>query len=154
MSTRQNQGGPGKKRKPRRNDSQPAAPRREERELLPTSVYRNGHGDGEQIVFDTKLEKSSPGRQAPPPANGLAEPGSEDREPSDYLIAMKEVMRRTSICRGTIEYLMTHSDFPSPVKCGRRMVRWWSSEVERWMRSRPRAQGDLGKRHNPDETGG
>ena len=148
MSTGQNQAGPGKRKKPRRIDGPSAAPRQEERDPLPASIYRNGQYDGGQTLSDTESVTFS---QEPPVqahSNGETQPREDGNALKDYLITMKEVMRRTSMCRGTIEYLMQHSDFPLPVKTGERGVRWWSGEVNEWMWSRPRAMGDLGKRHS------
>ena len=66
----------------------------------------------------------------------------------DYLINMKEVMRRTGSSRSTINHLMRYSDFPLPLKLGVKMNRWWSGEIDLWLRSRPRAKGDLGQWHS------
>ena len=70
----------------------------------------------------------------------------------DYLISVKEVGRRTGLTRGTVNYLMTTSDFPLPLKLGIRTVRWWSSEIDHWLMTRERAKGDLGKRHDKLES--
>ena len=150
MSTQLTQAGPGKRRKPRRNDSPPAAPRQEERELSPTSVYRNGSDEGEQTPSDTKSDGILVEQTGP--ADGGKETHSQvvgaEFQDQDYLIAIKEVERRTGSCRSTINYLMRYSDFPLPLKLGVKMNRWWSGEVNRWLRSRPRAKGDLGQWHS------
>ena len=149
MSTVQDQAGPGKRKKPRGIDGPPAAPRQEETDPLPASVYRNGSDEGGQTPSDTGQVGFSAPQPAPAHSDRETHPQAEGTASVvDYLIAMKEVMRRTGLGRGTIYYLMACSDFPLPLKLSLRMVRWWSSEVDRWLKSRPRAKGDLGKWHS------
>ena len=148
MNTGQSREGPRKRGRPRRNDSPPAATRQEERELSPTSVYRNGCDGGGQTPSDTDTAEFSPVTQAPVDGNGQHQPDTQEREPQDHLIDMKEVMRRTGLCRGSVYYLLETSDFPLPVEMGQRIKRWWSGEVNRWMKALPRAKGDLGKWHS------
>ena len=150
MSTKQIQAGIGKKRKPRRNDSPTAAPKQEGRGLSPTSVYPNGHDNGGQTASDTKsagilVEQTGPedgGTETHAKAIGA------EFQDQDYLIDIKEVMRRTGLCRGSIYYLLETSDFPLPVEMGQRIKRWWSGEINQWMKALPRAKGDLGKWHS------
>ena len=117
----------------------PAAPGQEEKDPLPASVYRNASGEGGQTPSDTKsagilLLKTDP-------ADGGKETHSQDVgtafQDQDYLIAIREVERRTGACRSTINYLMRYSDFPLPLKLGVKMNRWWSGEVDQWLRSPP-----------------
>ena len=148
MNTAQNREGPRKRGRPRRNDSPTAATRQEERELLPTSVYSNGHGNGGQTPSDTKSGTSSPEHPVQPLCNGQDRPENKEPEFQDYLIDMKEVMRLTGLCRGSVYYLLETSDFPLSVEMGERMRRWWHGEVIQWMKALPRAKGDLGKWHS------
>ena len=145
MSTIPDQAGPGKGKKPRGIDGPPAAPRQEETDPSPASVYRNGLDEGGQTPSDTGQVGFSAPQPAPAHSDRETHPQAEGTASVDYLIGMREVMRRTGSGRGTIYYLMTYSDFPVPLKLALRMVRWWSSEVDGWLKSRPRAKGDLGK---------
>ena len=150
MSTKQIQAGLGKKRKPRRNDSPTAAPKQEGRGLSPTSVYPNGHDNGGQTPSDTK-SAGILALQTGPEDGGTqthAKAIGAEFQDQDYLINMKEVMRRTGSSRSTINHLMRYSDFPLPLKLGVKMNRWWSGEIDLWLRSRPRAKGDLGQWHS------
>ena len=153
MNTGQNKEGPRKRGRPRRNDSPPAAPRQEERELLPTSVHPNGSGDGGQTPYVTEMAESSPDHHTPAHCNGQTQHGNEEGETQDYLIDIKEVARRTGLCKGTVYYLLGTSDFPLPVEMGQRIKRWWSGEVNQWMKALPRAKGDLGKWHSQVKNG-
>ena len=152
MSTIPDEAGPGKGKKPRGIDGPPAAPRQEETNPSPASVYRNGLDEGGQTPSDTGQVGFSAPQPAPAHSDRETHPQAEGTASVDYLIAMKEVMRRTGLGRGTIYYLMACSDFPLPLKLSLRMVRWWSSEVDRWLKSRPRAKGDLGKWHSRAEN--
>ena len=141
MTSPNGRAGPTDKgRGPRRIADPDAAPGQKKKDTLSAHNNRNGLDNVGQTPSDTESAAFSQEHLVPVHNN---------REtPSDRLVTMKEVMARTSMCRGTIDYLMRHGDFPLPVKLGRRIVRWWSSEIDEWMRSRPRAIGDLGKRHS------
>ena len=150
MKTEQTQTGPRKRGRPRRNDSPPAATSQEGRELSPTHVYINGHGgDGETPSHTKPMALSS---ENPAQANGNGRTEEEAMDPQDYLIDLKEVTRRTGLIKGSVYYLLKTSNFPLPVEMGQQIKRWWSSEVNHWMRNLPRAKGDLGKWHSQADT--
>ena len=139
---------PGQKKKPRRNEPQPAAPtRQEESPSLPTNDNNSSHAAKKT---PNRTRNSQPGPDPSPKASECdpANPRLAGIAHDDYLISMKEVMRRTGLSRGTVEYLMKTADFPLPLKLGGRCVRWWSKEVDEWILTRQRAKGHLGKRHS------
>ena len=59
----------------------------------------------------------------------------EDDEP----LNIKQVVARTGFSRTTIYDMVGEDRFPRPFRKGKRLVFWWKSEVDAWMRSRPRA---------------
>ena len=61
----------------------------------------------------------------------------------EYLIPVAEVGKRVCLKRQTLYVMMREGRFPAPLKVGVKAVRWRSSEVEEWLNSRPRAEGDL-----------
>jgi predicted DNA-binding transcriptional regulator AlpA len=61
----------------------------------------------------------------------------------EYLIPVAEVEKRVGLKRQTLYVMMRKGRFPAPLKVGVKAVRWRSSEVEEWLNSRPRAEGDL-----------
>lgn len=62
----------------------------------------------------------------------------------DRLLNRREVEDRTTLRRSSIYRKMREGSFPLPLKISRRAVRWPESEIEAWLASRPRANGDLG----------
>ena len=61
---------------------------------------------------------------------------------NDRLMRREEVEIRCGIACTTIYRLMRAGRFPLPVKVGPRAVRWSSTEIEAWLASRPRANGE------------
>ena len=59
------------------------------------------------------------------------------------LLTRREVEERVALGRSAIYELMRDGKFPEPIKVGRRAVRWYESEINAWIASRPRATGDL-----------
>ena len=56
-------------------------------------------------------------------------------QPHEYLIDLKEVMRRTSLSRSVIYAKIQKGDgFPRPVHVGRRSA-WAASEVDAWIKA-------------------
>ena len=86
MSSVQDQAGPGKGKKPRGIEGPPAAPRQEERDPLPASVYPTLSYEGGQTPSDAGQVGFSPPQPAPahsdrepqPQAVGTAFPGLLD----------------------------------------------------------------------------
>ena len=71
---------------------------------------------------------------------------SGSRKPGDRLLTRAEVERRTGLGRSTLYRLMTEGKFPRPLRVGRRAVRWSEREVEAWIASLPRSEGDADPR--------
>ncbi len=63
-------------------------------------------------------------------------------ESGDRLLCLKEVMDLTTISRSEIYRGIRDGTFPKQIKIGARAVRWWLSEIEAWLASRPRATDD------------
>ncbi len=61
---------------------------------------------------------------------------------TDRLLRLGEVRTRTALGRSTIYRKMRDGSFPEPLKIGDRAVRWRESEIEAWLKARPRATGD------------
>ena len=55
----------------------------------------------------------------------------------DRLLTAKEVCEITGFSATTIYSWMNAGQFPSSVRMGPRAVRWWQSDVEAWLESRP-----------------
>ena len=60
----------------------------------------------------------------------------------DQLLKRCDVEKRCQISRSAIYRLMRIGQFPEPIRIGPRSVRWPVSEIEAWLKSRPRATGD------------
>ena len=142
------QAGQRKRKKPRGSQITATPTRQEEYSpSIPNSDDR-ASGIANQVRHSTRKGNSEPGHPATACADKNQNPRLDGIHHDDYLISMKEVVRRTGLSRGTIEYLMRTADFPLPLKLGAKCVRWWSSEVDGWLLTRERAKGDLGKRHS------
>ena len=73
----------------------------------------------------------------------LREGSPEDDMDNDRLLRREEVETRCGIARSSIYRLMRTGQFPEPVRVGPRAVRWPASEIEEWLRARPRATGEV-----------
>ena len=62
---------------------------------------------------------------------------------NNRLLTRPEVETRCGIARSTIYRLMRAGEFPSPIRVGRRAVRWPEHELEKWLAARPRATGEV-----------
>ncbi len=60
---------------------------------------------------------------------------------SDRALRRHEVERLCGLATSTIYRKMRDGTFPKCIKVGDRAVRWWESEVMRWLSERPRASG-------------
>ena len=58
----------------------------------------------------------------------------------DILLRQPEVSRITALGRSRVYELICEGDFPRPVKIGARSIAWKSSEIQRWVDSRPIAK--------------
>ena len=63
----------------------------------------------------------------------------------DRLLRRSEVEELTALSRSTIYRHLEEGLFPLPVRIGPRAVRWWLSEIQTYMKSRPRGK-DCGER--------
>lgn len=61
----------------------------------------------------------------------------------DRLLCLKEVMALTTLSSSHIYRGIRDGTFPKQIRIGARAVRWWLSEIEAWLASRPRATGDI-----------
>lgn len=62
---------------------------------------------------------------------------------NDRYLTRSEVENLCGLSRSTIYRLMRQDQFPVPIKVGPRAVRWLSTEVEGYLKSRPRAEGEV-----------
>jgi predicted DNA-binding transcriptional regulator AlpA len=60
----------------------------------------------------------------------------EEKNTGDRFLTVREVADMLHVCRASI-YLWLKRDFPQPRKFGR-ASRWQSSELEEWIRKRPK----------------
>ena len=60
-------------------------------------------------------------------------------EGKDRLIRRAEVLRRIGIANATLYRWIKAGRFPAPIEVGPLAVRWWESEVDAWLASRPRS---------------
>lgn len=60
----------------------------------------------------------------------------------DRLLTLKDVQDKCRICRSTIYSLMREGRFPLPIRVGPRAVRWKESEIDEYLATRPRADGE------------
>lgn len=56
------------------------------------------------------------------------------------IIRLPDVMRKTGASKPTLYKWMREDRFPKPIKIGARAVGWFDSEVNDWIKSRPRAE--------------
>ena len=61
---------------------------------------------------------------------------------NDRLLRREEVEKRTGRARATLYRKMRSGSFPLPLKISERAVRWRSSDIEKYIESRPLATGD------------
>ena len=55
------------------------------------------------------------------------------------LLDRHQVERIVRMPRSTLYQAMAESDFPKPIRVGKRSVRWFEDEIVAWMESRERA---------------
>lgn len=60
----------------------------------------------------------------------------------DRLLNAKEVSALIGVSRTTLHRLVSASNFPKPVRVGKRASRWRQSEVLVWMETRPLATAE------------
>ena len=64
------------------------------------------------------------------------------------LLRRADVEERTALSCSSIYRKMRSGSFPLPIRLGSRAVRWSTAEIDIWLASQPRAEGDcnsLGK---------
>ena len=67
---------------------------------------------------------------------------TEIRDRSDILLTRRQVEALCRLSTSSIYSFMRDGLFPEPIRVGRRAVRWYASEIDAWLSSRPRATGD------------
>lgn len=63
------------------------------------------------------------------------EPSSSTQLPTESLLKLPEVIRRTGVCRAAIYVRMEKGTFPSSIKDGA-STRWVESEINAWVHGR------------------
>ena len=71
---------------------------------------------------------------------------NETDQTADHLLRVSEVAQLVGLKRATIYKRLAAGDFPVPLRISPGAVRWVHSEVIGWVKSRPRATGDGGRR--------
>ena len=61
------------------------------------------------------------------------------------LLTCKQVEEIVQLTQSTVYRLMRKGLFPVPVRIGQRNVRWLRSEILSWLKSQPRATGEVGQ---------
>ena len=61
------------------------------------------------------------------------------------LLTRRDVQRITGYSRAHLYAEMRRGRFPLPLRLSPKNVRWVGEEVIKWIESRPRASGDVGK---------
>ena len=60
----------------------------------------------------------------------------------NMLLTRRQVEALCRLSTSSIYRFMRDGLFPEPIRVGRRAVRWYASEIDEWLASRPRATGD------------
>ena len=63
----------------------------------------------------------------------------------DRLLARAEVQARCGLSRASIYRRLKAGEFPQPRMVGARAVRWLETEIDEWISSRPRSNGDASR---------
>ena len=93
--------------------------------------FRDRHTKETHTTMTAKRPITRPTLRPPP------EPPEPQLDPSyDSLIDLKEVCRRTSLGRTTIQKMIIAGTFPHRVKVTDKSTRWSANAVERWIRDR------------------
>lgn len=58
----------------------------------------------------------------------------------EKVIKQPELQNMLGISRGTLFNMRNSGDLPAPIKISSRCVGWLQSEIDEWLRSRPRAE--------------
>ena len=56
--------------------------------------------------------------------------------PRNIMLPIAAVSARVGLSRPSIYRLMSHGDFPRPLRVGVRGVRWRSEDIDRWLAGR------------------
>lgn len=57
----------------------------------------------------------------------------------EKLLSLEQVLAMVGVSKATIYNWIDAGEFPRPVQCGPRLVRWRKSEVDGWQLALPRA---------------
>lgn len=66
----------------------------------------------------------------------------EGQRKVNRLLTRREVEFRVGLGRSTIYRLMQTGKFPRPLRIGSRAVRWPANELDAWIATQPRSNGD------------
>lgn len=75
----------------------------------------------------------------PPPLLNREAVGATD-PPSLRILRIRDVMNRTALSRSTIWRLQRDNKFPLSVELSGSLVGWHESEIDEWLRNRPRSR--------------
>ncbi len=53
--------------------------------------------------------------------------------PTDFILSIKDVTAKTSLCRASIYNRIAQGSFPKPIRLGARRVGWRESAVNEWL---------------------
>ena len=67
---------------------------------------------------------------------------------TNRLLTRQEVQQKCRLGRSTIYRMMRLGKFPEPLLVGERAVRWRASEIDDFLATRPRANGEVTDRQN------
>ena len=59
-------------------------------------------------------------------------------EPTQWIIRLPDVLRRTGLSRTSIWRKVRAGDFPAPVALGPNAIGWFAGEIAEWLSNRPR----------------
>ena len=59
----------------------------------------------------------------------------------EKMLTQSEIRQWLGLSESGLHKMRRRGDFPEPVRIGARAIRWPQSEVEKWLRERPRASG-------------
>ena len=130
MSTEQP--GDGNRERPQWNETPPAAPDGQEENSLPNSDHKSPE-QGKQTPDGASkghspTDSSGEGHGGDQPNHGL-----EGINDPGHLMSIVDVEIRTGFSRRTVYHHMTNSNFPLPLRLGRRTVKWWSKDINKWL---------------------
>ena len=68
---------------------------------------------------------------------------------NEKLLRRRDVEELTGLSRASIYRLISEGGFPRPVRVSATAVRWKSSDIDAWIKSRPVSTSELGSAADP-----